>query len=51
VEDDKYKVTDDGDMKARAMWRENAPVLAKAGAGSAEEKTLKKTLISDLRVF
>jgi hypothetical protein len=26
---DKYKVTDDGDMKARAIWRENRAVPAK----------------------
>jgi hypothetical protein len=35
---DKYKVTDDGDMKARAIWRENPALPAKAATSLAQEK-------------
>jgi pimeloyl-ACP methyl ester carboxylesterase len=34
ADDDKYKVTDDGDMKARAIWRENLHFPARPPAGS-----------------
>jgi hypothetical protein len=39
---DKYKVTDDGDMKARAIWRENRALPAKAATGLAREKYYQK---------
>jgi hypothetical protein len=39
---DKYKVTDDGDMKARTIWRENRALPDKAATGLAQEKHYEK---------
>jgi hypothetical protein len=35
---DKYKVTDDGDMKAQAIWRENRALPAKTATGLSPGK-------------
>jgi hypothetical protein len=45
---DKYKVTDDGDMKARAIWRENP-----RASGQSRNRFIprKNNLLFGLRVF
>jgi hypothetical protein len=45
---DKYKVTDDGDMKARAIWRENPRTSAQNPNRFIPRKN---TLLFGLRVF
>jgi hypothetical protein len=35
---DKYKVTDDGDMKAQAIWRENRALPVKTATGLSPGK-------------
>jgi hypothetical protein len=48
ADDDKYKVTDDGDMKARAIWRENPRTSTQNRNRFIPRKN---TLVFGLRVF